>query len=151
MGFFNRFWKRAKRVFRPESSSAPVSREGDFTPNTGGGYTPSDRTDGDGASGDYFPQSEVTESTEVTETNGRDFPFDFGPAGWLPLGGDFKDDYVDLEGGGSFDDVDWSDADYVVVRISQPGRDDYYTTIVGAFDDYDDFLDALQDWWEEGS
>lgn len=64
-------------------------------------------------------------------------------------------DYVNLEGEtvdvSAFGDIEWSEADYVVVHVVEPGGSSYYTTIVGPFDDYDDFLDHLQTWWEEGS
>lgn len=64
------------------------------------------------------------------------------------------DDYVNMEGAGSVNvsnDIPWTDVDYVVVHVVEPDGTDYYTSIVGPFDDYDDFFDHLQSWWEEGS
>lgn len=71
------------------------------------------------------------------------------------MGGNQRDDYVNTAGAfvdvGPGGDIDWPNADYVVVKVVEPNGSTYWTTIVGPFDDYEDFLDHLQDWWEEGS
>lgn len=80
-------------------------------------------------------------------------PFGYEIAGFLPLEGDFKTDYVDTEGQAvdiNFD-IEWADLDYIVVKITEPDGNSYYATFVGPFDDYDDFYTDLAAWWEEGS
>lgn len=73
-------------------------------------------------------------------------------AGYLPAGESFNDSYHNVEAEG-FSDWDFlGDADYVVIQVhDQETGDDYYVTIAGPFDDYDDFVAAIQEWDEEGS
>ena len=138
MGFWSNLWDRVTGAFERVESSAPIFRD---TTNDGGG---------DAGSG------EVTDDTFVTESDNppgqENFPFDFSLAGYLELGADYGSDYVNLEGEIiNLTDQPWETMDYFVIKVSEPGRDDYYTTIVGNFDDYDDLLDAIAEWWEQGS
>jgi hypothetical protein len=147
MGFFSRLGDAVRGFF----SSAPVERQDAFTP--------SDLTGGDGGGGDFSGGESAsgygdTFVTDASNPPGQDaFDFDFQLSGWLPLDGTFNDDYVNLEGS-KIDldyDVPWADLDYFVIQVNEPGRDPYYVTITGPFDDYDDLMAHIAEWWEQGS
>lgn len=125
-------------------------------PDTGPREAPTDFSTADTNGGDYADESTGNETTFVTESNdppGQDsFPFDFQLAGFLELGASPKDDYVNLEGDTVYlQYLPWADIDYFVFQVNEPGKDSYYVTITGPFDDYDDLLAHLEQWWEEGS
>lgn len=83
-------------------------------------------------------------------------------AGYLEAGEEFNDGYHNFDPASdgarieveSFDG-NWDfigDADYVVLHVTDnESGDDFYVTIAGPFDDYEDFLEAYHDWEEEGS
>lgn len=110
--------------------------------------------------GDFF--SDLFGGGDDAEPSGADYePPDYGAgpedqfswslAGYVEAGDSFKDGYVNVEAQG-FDN--WSflpDTDYVVVKVTTASGDTYYTTLGGPFDDYEDFYDAILDWWEQGS
>lgn len=145
------FWKKLIRVVTgrrrrgttpaaPPPPPSPPPPRPPAPPTGGGGFDPGDfGNGGDEGDGEFLPDP-------------LDLPFDFTIAGYLPLGGDFNSDYVNTTGYPMDPDgVDWPDLDYVVVHVIEPNGSDYYTTLVGPFDDYDDFYSHLASWWEEGS
>lgn len=148
-GFFTRIIAAIRHTF----SRAPIERE----PPAGIPVTPEPPREPGGGGGLFEPGgisgTPVTGVTDFDDPPGREsLSFDFMLSGYLPLQGDFNQDYVNLEGGsGDLDSLPWSDLDYFVIAVTEPGRDTYYVTIVGPFDDYEDFLDHVKQWWEEGS
>lgn len=82
---------------------------------------------------------------------GPEDAFSWSLAGYVEAGDSFKDGYVNTEAQGF---SDWSflpDTDYVVIKVTDEDGNTYYATIAGPFRDYEDFYDAILDWWEQGS
>lgn len=158
MGFFQRIWRalvpkrsrvRVERQPSRESTTPPPPPPPPPPPTASGGPDFGGEDFGNGGSGD---NGKVEPWDLPNEAN---LPFDFTIAGHQELKTTFQDGYTNVEGesldispGG---DIDWPTRDFVVVHIVEPDGSDYYTTILGTFDDYDDFYDHLETWWVEGS
>lgn len=140
-------------VITPTAPESPAPREPP-TDYSGGGARGGDYSSGGGGTGqsDYYP-TEVTGVTESDDPPGQEaFPFDFQLAGFLELGATYTQDYVNLEGETVYlEYLPWADMDYFVIQVNEPGRDPYYVTISGSFDDYDDLMAHIAEWWEQGS
>lgn len=156
MGFWERAWKRVKRVFAPKDDAPTGPPPGGDTYDSGGEYDAGSGSGGSNTFGDSADGGGLA-GNSPDNPPGHDNPeFDFSIAGYLPMGGNARDDYVNTEGWSTIDladfgDIDWPETDYVVVKIYEAGGASYYTTIVGPFSDYWDFLAHVENWWEEGS